>query len=303
MRLLLTGVLFLCSLSASAQDICGALFKLGYYDEKSTFTSQQQFTYVQNILKQESDMTYQQATDSKFNLGLNVIGVIDSVLGGSTDATNFQQRRDAYLKYDLSTSSLNSTIITTTKTVSSEAVDAMKACFRLYPGFSVVLTPKSTLDGFAVVVSDNTGNAEVEISSDKRVGTQKKDMIDCHTNFPVTVTPPHTFICAKPNDVTLLITVNVKGKGTLEGVEVYGTDRIIPDLVNDVRALTTAITNVGQASCLGCVEQSILTEAQFQNVNGPNWVLCDGRSIVGSQLAKLTGISNAPDLRGVFLRG
>lgn len=33
------------------------------------------------------------------------------------------------------------------------------------------------------------------------------------------------------------------------------------------------------------------------------WAPCDSRSILGSELARLGGIGNAPDLRGIFLRG
>ncbi len=33
------------------------------------------------------------------------------------------------------------------------------------------------------------------------------------------------------------------------------------------------------------------------------WIPCDGRSIVGSQLALQSGMTHAPDLRGKFIRG
>jgi hypothetical protein len=54
---------------------------------------------------------------------------------------------------------------------------------------------------------------------------------------------------------------------------------------------------------LGEVKFSILDEAFFQLANGANWVLADGRSIVGSQLNLLyPGVTVVPDLRGSFLR-
>jgi len=59
-----------------------------------------------------------------------------------------------------------------------------------------------------------------------------------------------------------------------------------------------AIENIG----IGEIKQSILTEAQFQQVFDSSWALMDGRSIVGSDLATLTGATNLPDARGVFLR-
>lgn len=57
----------------------------------------------------------------------------------------------------------------------------------------------------------------------------------------------------------------------------------------------------GSAPC--SVVQSFLTEAQFQAVRGSDWILSDGRSIVGSLCATVSGMTIAPDLRGVFFRG
>jgi hypothetical protein len=54
---------------------------------------------------------------------------------------------------------------------------------------------------------------------------------------------------------------------------------------------------------LGDIKESLLDEATFQSVHGTSWILADGRSITGTDLATLTGWTNAPDLRGVFLRG
>jgi hypothetical protein len=56
-------------------------------------------------------------------------------------------------------------------------------------------------------------------------------------------------------------------------------------------------------SSIGDIRQSLLTESQFQALNGAGWVLLDGRSISGSALATLTGITTLPDGRGVVLRG
>jgi hypothetical protein len=54
---------------------------------------------------------------------------------------------------------------------------------------------------------------------------------------------------------------------------------------------------------VGMIVQSMLTEAQFQAINGTNWVLAAGQSVTGSQYATITGNSSIPDLRGMFLRG
>jgi len=56
------------------------------------------------------------------------------------------------------------------------------------------------------------------------------------------------------------------------------------------------------AGKLGDVKTSMLTEAQFQSLHDPSWVLMDGRSVVGSDYETLTGDSVIADARGQFLR-
>jgi len=54
---------------------------------------------------------------------------------------------------------------------------------------------------------------------------------------------------------------------------------------------------------VGSLQQSLLSEAQFQAVMGTtDWVLANGQGAVGSTYASITGNSNVPDLRGKFLR-
>ena len=54
---------------------------------------------------------------------------------------------------------------------------------------------------------------------------------------------------------------------------------------------------------VGSIQQSLLTEAQFQAVMGTtNWVLANGQGVSGSQYNNITGNANVPDLRGKFLR-
>ena len=54
---------------------------------------------------------------------------------------------------------------------------------------------------------------------------------------------------------------------------------------------------------VGSIQQSILTEAQFQAQMGTtDWALVDGRSIAGSKLAQITGKATLDDMRGAFFR-
>ena len=60
------------------------------------------------------------------------------------------------------------------------------------------------------------------------------------------------------------------------------------------------LINSGQ---IGDVKYSTLTEAQFQAEADSSWILCDGRSVSGSEYHLITGNVNIPDARGQFLRG
>lgn len=53
---------------------------------------------------------------------------------------------------------------------------------------------------------------------------------------------------------------------------------------------------------IGTVFDSMLTEPQYQFFMGPAWVLCDGRSVVGSAYQVFTTFTNVPDFRGRFKR-
>jgi hypothetical protein len=58
---------------------------------------------------------------------------------------------------------------------------------------------------------------------------------------------------------------------------------------------------------LGTVIQSLLTEAEFQAIHGNNWVLMDGRPVIGTDYQLLDPGNPSrvviPDARGQFLRG
>jgi hypothetical protein len=60
---------------------------------------------------------------------------------------------------------------------------------------------------------------------------------------------------------------------------------------------------VSDKNPVGAIVQSMLTESQFQALNGTSWVIADGRSAVGTRYETETGNSNIPDLRGMVLRG
>jgi hypothetical protein len=53
----------------------------------------------------------------------------------------------------------------------------------------------------------------------------------------------------------------------------------------------------------GSVIYSKMSLAQFQAVKGVGWVLANGANVSGSLYHTVTGRTNIPDIRGVFIRG
>lgn len=66
---------------------------------------------------------------------------------------------------------------------------------------------------------------------------------------------------------------------------------------------TFAAATVVCSGGLGDVKYSMLNPVKFAEENGDCWVPMDGRSIVGSRLASIMGVSNVPDAGGMFIRG
>ncbi len=63
------------------------------------------------------------------------------------------------------------------------------------------------------------------------------------------------------------------------------------------------------ANPIGTIVATMLTESDFQdlqqyyNPSSPRFILADGRDVSGTPYATITGNTNVPDLRGVFIRG
>lgn len=54
---------------------------------------------------------------------------------------------------------------------------------------------------------------------------------------------------------------------------------------------------------VGAIMAAMLTQTQFQQQCGSEWVLADGSSASGTRYNSITGNANLPDLRGMYLRG
>lgn len=58
-----------------------------------------------------------------------------------------------------------------------------------------------------------------------------------------------------------------------------------------------------KSAVIGEIRAAMLTETQFQQQAGSEWVLADGRTASGTRYNSITGNANIPDFRGTYLRG
>ena len=77
----------------------------------------------------------------------------------------------------------------------------------------------------------------------------------------------------------------------------------VEDLKKIVSIQAQKLAEVQKSSfAIGSFQQSIASEKSFQEQMGPGWVLCDGRSVVGSKYHQLKLGENIPHCGGKFLR-
>ncbi len=85
--------------------------------------------------------------------------------------------------------------------------------------------------------------------------------------------------------------------------KVQTQDRTMNQLQDNVtNSLQTLGNLVNQVTIIGEVKQATINLDQFQRQAGSGWVPCDGRSIVGSSLNKLSGQLTAPTIASSFVR-
>jgi len=292
------SVLLLAKQLAAQQEVCANLFAQGYYDEHQTFSDQRSFKYVQSTICSDTTLTKEQSDDRSLGSGGSYYAVITGFLNVGDKQKSFEQQRQIFCSMNLDTATASAGYIATSRVVSQAATSVMKSCFDSH-GFHAAIVPSKNPAAFAIKVAYH-GDGNTDILIDNISGNPTK--ISCNVPTNKIVHSGTNVSCSKDADQTVQVTMNTD-KGSLPAIDVLGTKDINNDIQSQLKTLTDRVAAVGQSSCLGCIEQSLLSELQFQNVNGSNWVLCDGRPIVNSKLAQLLGIASAPDLRGALLRG
>jgi hypothetical protein len=77
-------------------------------------------------------------------------------------------------------------------------------------------------------------------------------------------------------------------------IQIEGATTRRPVSESLVQGIGGAINKLFKRPGLGTIVSSALSLVDFQAENGPGWVLCDGSSIVGSDLHSTYGVTNAP---------
>lgn len=57
-----------------------------------------------------------------------------------------------------------------------------------------------------------------------------------------------------------------------------------------------------QGLAIGSIDGTVLSEAQYQAINGVGYILADGRNVAGSAYAAITGNATVPNLTGRYVR-
>lgn len=105
-------------------------------------------------------------------------------------------------------------------------------------------------------------------------------------------------LCEMENNIEQLLQANKKLTDKVNQLETQvSTAQSNPQKISATQIVPNS------SGTLGDVKYSILAPTEFQKLNGNEWKLMDGQSIVGTKLSQMTGKSALPDARGMFIRG
>jgi hypothetical protein len=100
--------------------------------------------------------------------------------------------------------------------------------------------------------------------------------------------------------ILILMPLTIFGGVELGAAE---TSQDLQEMRQTLRILQAELAEVKNRSfAIGSVQQSFLSEEEFQKQMGKNWVLCDGRQVPGSRWERLGYGATIPNCTGRFLR-
>jgi hypothetical protein len=177
-------------------------------------------------------MTRQQAESKALGSGATYMAAISGFLNAGDQQKGFEEQRTIFCNMNLDTSSTSSSAFAYSKVVSAAFMSMLDECFKRQ-GFHAALVPGVTLDSFAIKMSYvGDGNTDIDVGEI----TSAPNVITCRKALPVVVHSGASIICDKPEEKTILVTIN-SDRGSLNPTTVYGKDTVIPDMQNEIKAL------------------------------------------------------------------
>ncbi|MDU0353754.1 hypothetical protein RS130_07305 [Paraglaciecola aquimarina] len=141
LRIIFLLNLFVMSNSYASEEICSVLLSQGIHDRNSTFTTDQRFQQMYQLLSSSTFEQYNNAKSGSADLGINIIDMIDASLGGTTTENNYMQRRREFLNITHSTASSRYNYINKIEQVSASLVNAFTRCIETTRGFHTWVEP------------------------------------------------------------------------------------------------------------------------------------------------------------------
>jgi hypothetical protein len=166
----------------SATD-CSSLMKFGIYDKYRTFTTESHYLQVREFFKNYQFSSRQQAQTKAGELGLDIEGVLNLVLGGSTSSSNFEQWRQELIRSSYQEAQSAGLTSTNIETISGKLTDLMKTCLG-QKGVHAFVIPAADNQNFTVTVDF------VPLSSDRP-----------STTGSINLTPSSVSSQCTPNDI------------------------------------------------------------------------------------------------------
>lgn len=157
-------------------------------------------------------------------------------------------------------------------------------------GLFTLLIP--VLKSILIANSQNQNTQKVEQNTDQTPNTETEQELQAQA------IELGNSLCEMENNIEQLLQANKKLTDKVNQLE---TQMSAPQS-NPQKISATQIVANGSGT-LGDVKYSILAPTEFQKLNGNEWSLMDGQSIVGTKLSQMTGRSALPDARGMFIRG
>lgn len=257
-------------------------------------------TAVRDALTQTRSQTGSDTSSGGGQIGVDLVDVIGVNLGGSSSSSKTSQLAEKY-KRDSSLALSNEDYVYTLTTVENPAVaDLAKECIRsvgLGQGafrytvndvqsddFSITYhyVPQASSDPVFLTVTNLTVNGGAAIDQPSTLGAGTR--IDAYAGYT------QRFRRTR-EDESALVQLDLKERPTVP-VTIAAKKKFDPLPVGMVIASPLPWGQFAQ----------LAADSSSFDAKKNKWAPCDGRSVAGSALAT-GGIGQAPDLRGVFIRG